>query len=97
MLFERTEEQEMLTDTLNRFVVDAVKPRATAWSQAGQMPQDALGILAHIQRWRAAKREEQRRNRRWGHTTSIAVGDVGLRSTADIIRTAEDRAGIQTS
>ena len=48
MLFERTEEQEMLTDTLTRFVVDAVKPRATAWSQAGQMPPDALEGLRDL-------------------------------------------------
>ena len=48
MLFERTEEQEMLTDTLTRFVVDAVKPNATAWSQSGELPKDALEGLRDL-------------------------------------------------
>ena len=48
MLFERTEEQEMLTDTLTRFVVDAVKPHATAWSQSGEMPKNALEGLRDL-------------------------------------------------
>ena len=48
MLFERTEEQEMLTDTLTRFVVDAVKPNATGWSQSGELPQDALEGLRDL-------------------------------------------------
>ena len=48
MLFERTEEQEMLTDTLTRFVVDVVKPHATAWSQAGKMPVEALEGLRDL-------------------------------------------------
>ena len=58
MLFERTEEQEMLTDTLTRFVVDVVKPHATAWSQAGKMPAEALeglrdlGVLAPLNGFR---------------------------------------------
>ena len=48
MLFERTDEQEMLTDTLTRFVVDAVKPHASTWSQSGQMPKDALEGLRDL-------------------------------------------------
>ncbi|MBT6435249.1 MAG: hypothetical protein HOK97_14720 [Deltaproteobacteria bacterium] len=48
MLFEPTEDQEMLADTLSRFVADAVAPNATAWSQAAKTPMDALHGLRDL-------------------------------------------------
>lgn len=48
MLFEPTEDQEMLADTLARFVADAVTPHATAWSQAGKTPLATLHGLRDL-------------------------------------------------
>ena len=48
MLFEPTEDQEMLADTLSRFVADAVTPNATAWSHAAKMPLDTLHGLRDL-------------------------------------------------
>ena len=48
MLFEPTQDQEMLADTLSRFVADAVTPHATAWSQAAKTPLEALHGLRDL-------------------------------------------------
>ena len=48
MLFERTEEQEMLTDTLTRFVVDVVSRTQRRGARAGKMPAEALEGLRDL-------------------------------------------------
>jgi alkylation response protein AidB-like acyl-CoA dehydrogenase len=51
MQFEPTEDQEMLADTLTRFVADTVTPHATAWSQAAKTPLEALHGLRDLGLW----------------------------------------------
>lgn len=48
MLFEPTDDQEMLADTLTRFAADVLKPQATAWSQAGKAPMEVFQGLRDL-------------------------------------------------